>query len=127
MGRQRAGAGVDVGRVRSEIDLYGWALQYVEADDPGQAFGYTAGLWLRGLPEIVVRGLAAADTWAVLNDLAEDCSSGRPPEPGEDLVDVVPGTTLTVRQMVDTSCLELVHALAGEGEAVEALLLESTA
>jgi len=122
MGRRDAGEADDVSRARADVDLYGWALQYVEADDPHEAFGYTAGLSMRGLPELVVRGLAPEDTWAVLNDLAEDCTSGRLPEPGEELTGMVPGVTLAVRELTDTSCLPLAHAIVG-GE-IRALLLE---
>jgi len=126
MGRHDDGEAVDVSRVRAEVDLYGWALQYVEAEDERDAFGYTAGLALRGLPEVVVRGLPAEETWSVLNDLAEDCTNGRVPQPGEELAHVLRGATLTVREMTDTSCLDMVHALTGDDDHVRALLLEAT-
>lgn len=127
MGRHDDGAAVDVSRVRAEIDRYGWALQYVEAEDSEDAYGYTAGLTLRGLPEVVVRGLPAEDTWAVLNDLAEDCTNGRVPQPGEELAHVLRGATLTVRELADTTCLDAVHALTGDDGEVRAILLDATA
>jgi Domain of unknown function (DUF4262) len=54
------------------IRAHRWAVQYVAAgDQPGEpAFGYTIGLFGLGHPELVVVGLSAENTHAILQRVA---------------------------------------------------------
>ena len=62
-----------------------FAVQYVgPGDQPGEpAFGYTIGLFGLGHPELVVVGLGATATHALLDALAGEVVAGRALVPGE--------------------------------------------
>lgn len=80
-------AGEHMDELRGEIDRNGWALEYVLAQDPRRSYGYTVGLTLRDLPELIISGFPAPVVWPVLNDVAGAATAGHVPSPG----DVWPG------------------------------------
>lgn len=53
--------------------MHGWAVQHVECER--RPFAYTVGLTRRGLPELVVTGLAT--TWAAVVEHRRSQGSGR--------------------------------------------------
>lgn len=59
-------------RIQALIEEHGWAVQGVlpTADDPDPGFGYTVGLTLKGLPEIIIFGLSAELMHSTLNQVA---------------------------------------------------------
>lgn len=72
-----------VGRL---IERHGWAVQYAPGG-PGHApYAYTAGLTAIGLPELVVTGLPAARSTALLDQAAGRLRAGARPAPGSVLV-----------------------------------------
>ncbi|QII06207.1 DUF4262 domain-containing protein [Rhodococcoides fascians A25f] len=82
MCRMCDGYGVDeyIGDVKSAIDRFGWALQYVESevdrDGIHPAFCYTVGLTGFGSPEIVVTGRDPNESSRILNALGTSVASG---------------------------------------------------
>lgn len=70
------------------IRAHRWAVQYVGAGEgPGEpAFGYTIGLFGLGHPELVVVGVGADATHAMLQEAAGVVAGGRDLVPGELLV-----------------------------------------
>lgn len=108
-----------------EVQLYGWALQYVVGDDLGCSYAYTAGLFLRELPELVVSGLPPDASWAVLDDVAGRATAGLPLHEGAVVADVPPRLRATLRAVPDTRHLVRARALAGAP--VDALHLELAA
>ncbi len=54
--------------LRATIDDHGWAVQYVESDK--RPFAYTVGLTRRGLPELVITGMAPRTSMRLLNSIA---------------------------------------------------------
>jgi len=109
--------------LRGEIDRDGWALQYVLATDPSRSYGYTVGLTLRDLPEVVVTGLPPAVSWDVLNDVADAVTVGKAPRPGDTIP--CPGTDalLSVEEVDDVEHLTRVRELVGPSARVVALNL----
>lgn len=55
-------------KLRATIDDHGWAVQFVE--DAKRPFAYTVGLHQRGLPELVITGMAARTAARLLNSIA---------------------------------------------------------
>ncbi len=53
--------------LRETITGHGWAVQFVESDR--RPFAYTVGLHERGLPELMIAGLAAHASARVLNSI----------------------------------------------------------
>ena len=76
-----------------------WAVQYVGAGDgPGEpAFGYTIGLFGLGHPELVVVGLGAHNTHAILQRVAGLVAEGR---------DLVAGEVITFADRPDGLVVE---------------------
>lgn len=109
--------------VRGNIDLYGWALQYVLEDQLADSYAYTCGLTLRGLPELVVVGLAPEQSWSVLNDVAAQMTAGRRLAPGDVLLGSSDGGALQVEAMDCTDHLSLVRTVLGKFLIVRALRL----
>jgi hypothetical protein len=66
--------------LRELIRLHGWAVQGVE--DDRLPFAYTIGLHHRGLPELLVTGLAQDKAARLLNDVALAALDGRVFRPG---------------------------------------------
>jgi Domain of unknown function (DUF4262) len=67
------------------IRAHRWAVTYVWPDEQGDAasFGYTVGLFGFGHPELVVVGLGADTTHAILQRVAGEVAAGRDLVPGE--------------------------------------------
>ncbi len=106
------------------IERYGWALQYVQHDDPRWSYAYTVGLHRHGLPEVVVAGLPPDQSWPVLNDVAgRSTSRPNPVQPGAVLIDVVAGYALHVASLDDTDALTRARAVAGTGTDLRAVQL----
>lgn len=59
-------------RIQALIEQHGWAVQGVfgTEDDPAIPFGYTVGLTLKDLPEVIIFGLSPALTQSTLNTVA---------------------------------------------------------
>ncbi len=53
--------------LRETITDHGWVVQFVESDS--RPFAYTVGLHERGLPELLITGLAAHTSARVLNSI----------------------------------------------------------
>ncbi len=70
-----------LGLLREQIRAMGWVVQYVE--DDRSSFAYTIGLHARGLPELLVTGLAPKRARWLLNTYARRALIGRRPAPGE--------------------------------------------
>ncbi|WP_319452699.1 MULTISPECIES: DUF4262 domain-containing protein [unclassified Mycobacterium] len=66
--------------LRSTIRQHGWAVQYVETDRA--PYAYTVGLHARGLPELLMTGLAPKRSAQLLNHAAEHAIVGGVPVPG---------------------------------------------
>ena len=67
--------------LREKIASLGWVVQYVEGDR--MPFAYTIGMHDRGLPELLVTGLAPKRALWLLNTFAKRMLAGRPPVPGD--------------------------------------------
>lgn len=110
--------------LRGTIQRYGWALQYVLHDDPDRSFGYTVGLHLHDLPEIVAVHLAPEEAWPVLNDVAGRSTADHDVvRAGAVLTDVVAGIALQVQEVEDTRALTRVHDVAPRPADVRAVRL----
>src|SRR4051812_26189754 len=70
------------------IRAHRWAVTYVWPDEQEDAasFGYTVGLFGFGHPELVLVGLGADTTHAILQRVAEEVAVGRDLVPGELLI-----------------------------------------
>lgn len=95
-----------------EVEVHGWALQYVMAPDVERSYAYTAGLFLRELPELVVRGLRPDQAWDVLNDVAGRATAGLPVYDGAVVPDVPTAGLALLRALADVRHLDRAHALA---------------
>ena len=121
--REREEQGMD--DVRGEVERYGWALQYVlEEDRPDDSYAYTAGLTLRGLPELVVRGVAPRAAWGVLNEVAARATAGHVPQVGETLRGGAAGAGFRVHAGDAGWDLPLVREVVGDEADVRVLVLE---
>ena len=67
--------------IRETVEKHGWAVQFVESDRT--PYAYTVGLHERGLPELLVTGLAPQPAVRALNSVAEYLVDGGKPVPGE--------------------------------------------
>ncbi|HWD03988.1 MAG TPA: DUF4262 domain-containing protein [Amycolatopsis sp.] len=72
-----------VAEILARIDEHGWCVQGVLGTDFRPPWAYTVGLTARGLPELLVVGLAPNLASALLTALAEHALSEGPPRPGE--------------------------------------------
>jgi hypothetical protein len=75
-------------RIQALIEEHGWAVQGVfpTPDEPTISFGYTVGLTLKELPEVIIFGLTAALTQSTLNNVARHMVEDGPLHAG-DIVD----------------------------------------
>lgn len=63
---------------------YGWTIEYVEASETTDPWGYTIGLTAGfGHAELAVAGLDAPTTAHILNSIGEAISQGDRPAPGQ--------------------------------------------
>jgi hypothetical protein len=109
--------------VREEIERYGWAMPYVAGATLPTSFAYTAGLQLRGLPELVVSGLPPEQAWLVLDDVAGRATAGLELADGAAVPDLPLGLHAVLTAVTDTSGLHRARALTGAPEALRALHL----
>jgi hypothetical protein len=105
--------------LRETIRKHGWAVQYV--DDDRRPFAYTVGLHHRGLPELLVTGLAPQRAAWLLNTFAKRAMTGSRPAPG-DQVSLPAGTRLEVVAVAHPDA-HLYLAIAIEGPEIEAVQL----
>lgn len=72
------GEDADEQKVIDDIEQYGWHIVGIEADDEGPGFAYSVGLHhTLGHPEVIVFGLASADTMAqIINGIGDAVRSG---------------------------------------------------
>lgn len=105
--------------IRETVDKHGWAVQYVESDRT--PYAYTIGLHERGLPELLVTGLAPAPAARLLNSVAAYLMDGGRPMPG-DWISIPDGPTLAVVQ-VEHPDAHLNVAIAFYGSDLRALQL----
>lgn len=120
---RRDGTAVQDLAVRAEIERYGWAMPYVAGDTLPASFAYTAGLQLRGLPELVVSGLPPEQAWLVLDDVAGRATAGLALVDGAVVHDVPLGLRAVLTPVDDTSALHRARALTGSPETLRALHL----
>jgi hypothetical protein len=109
--------------VRGEIERYGWAMPYVAGGTLPASFAYTAGLQLRGLPELVVSGLPPEQAWLVLDDVAGRATAGLELADGTVVVDLPLGLRAVLATVDDTGALHQARALTGSPETLRALHL----
>ncbi|MFI6097039.1 DUF4262 domain-containing protein [Lentzea sp. NPDC051213] len=69
--------------LRRCIDARGWAVQAIERDRAHPPWAYTVGLSPRGLPELVVTGMAPLEAGRLLDDAAEHFAHRCLPSPGQ--------------------------------------------
>lgn len=105
--------------IRETVVMHGWAVQYVESDTT--PYAYTIGLHERGLPELLVTGLAPEPTVRVLNSVAGYLVDGGRPVPGE-WISTPDGRMLAVVQ-VEHPDVHLNVAVAFYGSDIRALQL----
>ncbi|MGH3632822.1 DUF4262 domain-containing protein [Mycobacterium sp.] len=98
---------------------HGWAVQFVESDRA--PYAYTVGLHERGLPELLVTGLAPERAVRVLNSVAAYLVDGGRPVPGE-WISIPNGPMLAVVQ-VEHPDAHMNVAVAFYGSDVRALQL----
>jgi hypothetical protein len=101
--------------LRRCIDARGWAVQAIERDRAHPPWAYTVGLTLRGLPELVVTGMAVLEAGRLLDDTAEHLVHSCVPSPGQRF-SLVGGPLLEVVKVARPWAHLLVSArLYGEG------------
>jgi hypothetical protein len=105
--------------LRDEIAAHGWVVQYVDHDR--MPFAYTIGLHNRGLPELIVSGLAAPRAQWLLNTFAKRMRAGRRPVPGNQVW--LPAGTRVEFVDVARPNVHLVMAVGIEGPAISAIQL----
>jgi hypothetical protein len=105
--------------LREKILAHGWAVQYVE--DDRRPFAYTIGLHDRGLPELLVTGLAPRHATWLLNTFARRTLLGRRPAPGNQ-VSLPAGTRVELVGVAQPDA-HLYMAVAIEGPGIEAVQL----
>jgi hypothetical protein len=105
--------------LREKIAAHGWVVQYVEGDK--RPFAYTVGLHDRGLPELLVTGLAPRPAGWLLNTFARRALVGRKPAPG-DRVALPAGTHLELVG-VEHPDAHMGMAIAIEGSDISAVQL----
>ncbi|VTR76615.1 DUF4262 domain-containing protein [Cellulomonas hominis] len=110
--------------LRGEIELYGWALQYVVGARLATSFGYTAGLHLRDLPELVDAGLPPEQAWLVLDDVAGRATAGLALDDGAVVGDLPLGLHARLVAVEDTTELHRARALTGSPDRLRALHLD---
>lgn len=105
--------------VRENVRARGWAVQFVE--DERRPFAYTIGLHERGLPELLVTGLAPKQSSWLLNTFAKRALVRRRPAAG-DRVSLPAGTRLELVD-VDHPDAHMGIAVAIEGAGISAVQL----
>ena len=105
--------------LRTKIVEYGWAVQFVESDRT--PYAYTVGLHDRGLPELLVTGLATQRAARLLNSMARHTVRGDRLTPGRQIS--VPSEPLIEIVEVDHPDAHMGWAMAFGGPEVRALQL----
>ncbi len=105
--------------IRDKILARGWAVQYVEGDR--RPFAYTIGLHDRGLPELLVTGLVARQSFWLLNTFAKRMLAGLRPIPGDQVS--LPARTRLELVGVEHPDAHMGMAIALEGTGVTAVQL----
>ncbi|GGM82096.1 hypothetical protein GCM10011609_17570 [Lentzea pudingi] len=107
--------------LRRCIDIRGWAVQAIERDRAHPPWAYTVGLTPRGLPELVVTGMAVLEAGRLLDDMAEHLVHSGLPTPGHRFT--VPGGPLLEVVRVARPWAHLLVSARLYGEGIEALQL----
>ncbi|MGW6446580.1 DUF4262 domain-containing protein [Lentzea sp. NPDC055074] len=107
--------------LRRCIDVRGWAVQAIERDRAHPPWAYTVGLTPRGLPELVVTGMAVLEAGRLLDDMAEHLVHSGLPAPGHRFT--VPGGPLLEVVRVARPWAHLLVSARLYGEGIEALQL----
>lgn len=105
--------------LRAKVLAHGWALQYVESDR--RPFAYTIGLHDRGLPELLVTGLAPKQSGWLLNTFARRTVAGGRPTVGHQMF--LPARTRLEIVQVEHPDAHMGMAIALQGPAVTAVQL----
>lgn len=105
--------------LRGKIRQHGWVVQYVECDR--RPFAYTIGLHDRGLPELLVTGLAPKRALWLLNTFAKRVVAGLTPAAGEE-ISLPAGTRVEIVD-VEHPDAHMGMAIALEGPDVSAVQL----
>lgn len=92
--------------LRAIIRKNGWAVQYVENERA--PFAYTIGLHARGLPELLMTGLAPKQSQLLLNHAAQRALREGAP---------VPGTQFRLHERLRVEVVEVEHPEAHMGNA----------
>ena len=82
--------------IRETVREHGWAVQFVESEMT--PYAYTVGLHERGLPELLVTGLAPEPTVRMLNNVAAYLVDGGRPVAG-DWISIGSESTVVVVQV----------------------------
>lgn len=107
--------------LRRCIDARGWAVQAMERHRAHPPWAYTVGLTLRGLPELVVTGMAVLEAGRLLDDTAEHLVHSCVPSPGRRFG--LPGGPLLEVVKVARPWAHLLVSARLFGEGIEALQL----
>jgi hypothetical protein len=105
--------------LRRKISATGWVVQYVECER--RPFAYTIGLHARGLPELLVTGLAPTRAAWLLNTFAKRAVSGTRHVAGDE-VSLPAGTHLEIVD-VEHPDAHMGMAIAIEGRDIAAVQL----
>lgn len=105
--------------LRKQILTRGWVVQCVEADR--RPFAYTIGLHDRGLPELLVTGLAPKQALWLLNSCAKRVLAGLRAAPGEQ-ISLPAGTRLELVGVAQPD-VHMGMAIAIEGPDITAVQL----
>ncbi len=68
---------------RDTVRRRGWAIEYVHGEGEAPPCAYTVGLFGFGYPELVVFGMRAGESAALLNDVGDRVRGGESIVPGE--------------------------------------------
>ncbi|SER23627.1 protein of unknown function [Lentzea xinjiangensis] len=107
--------------LRRCIDARGWAVQAVERDRAHPPWAYTVGLTPRGLPELVVTGMAVLAAGRLLDDTAEHLVHTCVPSAGQRFS--LPGGPLLEVVRVARPWAHLLVSARLYGEGIDALQL----
>jgi hypothetical protein len=105
--------------LRERILERGWVVQYVECDR--RPFAYTIGLHDRGLPELLVTGLAPKRAQWLLDTFAKRVIAGLKPAAGDEVL-LPAGTRIEIVE-VEHPDAHMGMAIALEGPTVSAVQL----
>ncbi|MDT5179124.1 MAG: hypothetical protein QOJ95_3322 [Mycobacterium sp.] len=105
--------------LRKKIEAKGWVVQYVECER--RPFAYTIGLHDRGLPELLVTGLAPNRALWLLNTFARRALAGLRAVAGDEVL-LPAGTRLEIVD-VEHPDAHMGMAIAIEGRAISAVQL----